>query len=551
MKRNIGVHWFLFFLAFLVVFFRLYQLHFNPDPRTKHQSESQYWSKLNLSSPRGIIADRNGVPLAISVPAITLFVDPLFWNPKNAELIKPILSEERYRRLKGELKGRYFPVARKLNFEKASEIIEKDIQGLFWVKEYKRFYPHGEFMAQMLGFCDIDDRGLAGLEYLWDFLLYAPPKVLTVTKDASGKVISFPTYGDKSWGKEYKGEVHLTIDSRIQHIVEKYLKKAFKIHRADWAAAVLMNPKTGEILASSSLPEFDPNKRETLINAESLRNNVISRVYEPGSTLKPVMMSIALTEGKATPQKDHFYCTGKIRVADTTIHDVKPHGSLDLKGVIINSCNVGMATIGMRLDPKRTYGHLSRFGFGMKTGVELPGEERGLLNTPELWQGSVPANIAIGQGIGVTPLQLARAISAVANGGYLVKPFLVKEAVTAQGEVVYQGRPENLGQVMSKETSNWLKAAMEDVVKQGTGQVVGRKDVRIAGKTGTAQVAKGGIYQKGVFVSSFVGFWPVEDPNNLLLIVIGHPKGKAHFGSEVAAPVFRDVMEDVLKLPTR
>jgi cell division protein FtsI (penicillin-binding protein 3)/stage V sporulation protein D (sporulation-specific penicillin-binding protein) len=210
-----------------------------------------------------------------------------------------------------------------------------------------------------------------------------------------------------------------------------------------------------------------------------------------------------------------------------------------------------MATIGMRLDPKRTYGHLSRFGFGMKTGVELPGEERGLLNTPELWQGSVPANIAIGQGIGVTPLQLARAISAVANGGYLVKPFLVKEAVTAQGEVVYQGRPENLGQVMSKETSNWLKAAMEDVVKQGTGQVVGRKDVRIAGKTGTAQVAKGGIYQKGVFVSSFVGFWPVEDPNNLLLIVIGHPKGKAHFGSEVAAPVFRDVMEDVLKLPTR
>jgi len=548
MKRSIGIHWVLLFLVFCLVFFRLYQLHFYPDPRIKQQSESQYWSNLKLSAPRGSITDRNGVPLAISVPAITFFVDPLFWRPENADSLKPIISRERYFRLKGNLKGRYFPVAKKVDLENAKEIIGKDIPGLFWVKEYKRFYPHGELMPQVLGFCDIDDRGLSGLEYLWDFLLYTPPKMLRVTKDASGKIINFPTYSDRSWDGNRKGEVRLTIDSRVQHVVEKYLRKAFKLHHADWAAAVLINPKTGEILASSSFPDFDPNIRETLLRSESLRNNVISRVYEPGSTLKPVMMGIALTEGKASPRKDHFYCTGKIRVADTTIHDVKPHGSLDLEGVIINSCNIGMATIGMRLNPKKTYNHLIRFGFGMKTGIELPGEEKGLLNTPELWRGSVPANVAIGQGIGVTPLQLARAIAAIANGGYIVKPFIVKEAVTPEGEVVYRGKPERLGQVISTETSRWLKTAMENVVRRGTGQAVYRKDTRIAGKTGTAQVARGGVYQKGVFVSSFVGFWPVDDPENLLLVVIGYPKEGEYFGSVVAAPVFRDVLEEILKI---
>ncbi|MFP4482343.1 MAG: peptidoglycan D,D-transpeptidase FtsI family protein [Thermovirgaceae bacterium] len=546
MRRFPGLYWILLLLCFLAFFYRLYNLHFHPDPRTVSQAKTQYWARITLSTTRGVIEDANGIPLALSSPATSFFIDPTIWDPSNAEALMPYVSKHTYEKLRKNLPGRYFSVARKVDTKKAEDILRLDIPGLFHVRETRRTYPQGRTLSHVLGFCDIDDNGLAGLELFWDHLLYSPPQSKVFTKDASGEIVDVSP-GEGLDGTTQTGMLRLTIDSRFQHIIEKYMAKAVADHKAEWGAAVMVSPESGEIEAMCSMPDFNPNKRETLALKDVLLNNAIGRVYEPGSTLKPVIAGIALSNAIASP-REHFECRGKIRIADVVIHDIRAHGKLVFPELLIKSCNVGMALIGDRMDPHTTYGCLKQWGFGSKTGIGLPGEESGLLNTPDRWRGSVPANIAIGQGLGVTPLQMAMALAAVVNGGHLLKPYIVREALSPEGEPVYQGKPETLFNVLSPETSAYLKEILEEVVTEGTGRTVFMGTPRIGGKTGTAQVAKGGVYLEKTYVSSFVGFWPVERPRHLIFVAIGHPRGDEYLGGRVAAPVFRKILEDVLKI---
>ncbi len=546
MRRFPGLYWIFLLLCFFVFFFRLYTLHLQPDPRAVSQAKTQYWAHITLSTTRGVIEDTNGIPLALSSPATSFFIDPAIWDPSNAEALKPYVSERAYEKLLTDLPGRYFSVARKLGARETEEILSLHIPGLFHVRETRRIYPQGRTLSHVLGFCDIDDNGLAGLELFWDHLLYSPPQRRVFAKDAGGNIVELSP-GENLDATTRTGMLRLTIDSRFQHIVERYMVEAIRENKAEWGAAVMVSPESGEVQAMCSIPDFNPNLRETLASRNALLNNAIGRVYEPGSTLKPVIAGIGLSNAITDP-RERFECRGKIRIADVVIHDISAHGKLVFPELLIKSCNVGMAVIGDRMDPRLTYGYLKQWGFGSKTGIGLPGEENGLLNTPDRWRGSVPANIAIGQGLGVTPLQMAMALSAVVNGGRLLKPYIVREALSPEGKPVYRGKPETLFTVLSDDTSNYLKGVLEKVVTEGTGRTVFMGTPRIGGKTGTAQVAKEGVYLENTYVSSFAGFWPVEQPKHLLFVAIGHPRGGEYLGGRVAAPVFRNIIEDVLKI---
>jgi len=546
MRRFPGMYWIFLLLCFFVFFYRLYNLHFHPDRRVVSQAKTQYWAHITLSTTRGVIEDANGIPLALSTPATSFFIDPAIWDPSNAEALKPYVSERAYEKLLTDLPGRYFSVARKLGSSETEDILRLHIPGLFHVRETHRTYPQGRTLSHVLGFCDIDDNGLAGLELFWDHLLYSPPQSRVFVKDAAGEIVEFPP-GANLDSTAQAGMLRLTIDSRFQHIVEKYMAQAVTENKAEWGAAVMVSPESGEVQAMCSIPDFNPNVRETLASPDALLNNAIGRVYEPGSTLKPVIAGIALSNGITSPN-ERFECRGKIKIADVVIHDITAHGKLLFPELLIESCNVGMAIIGDRMDPRMTYGFLQQWGFGSETGISLPGEESGLLNTPDRWRGSVPANIAIGQGLGVTPLQMAMALSAVVNGGHLLKPYIVREALSPEGKPVYRGKPETLFTVLSDETSAYLKEVLEKVVTEGTGRTAFMGTPRIGGKTGTAQVANGGVYLENTYVSSFAGFWPAERPRHLLFIAIGHPRGGEYLGGRVAAPVFRKIVEDVLKI---
>lgn len=521
-----------------------------PDPRTVLQANSQYWTQVAISTSRGVIRDSRGSALALSIPATSLFIDPQYWDPANAAVVKNVLgdliSPEVLEKISRPMKGRFVWVARKIPPEVAARILSKKLEGIYALKERKRVYPQGKLLAHVLGFCDIDDEGLAGLEQSWQEILYSPPQVKILARDAAGQGIDLLSL-QRAPKLHGPGELTLTIDPILQMVVEKHLEEATVEYRPKWAAAVCMDPRSGAVLASASWPTFDPNRRETLLDPAVRLNNVIGRVYEPGSTLKPVIMATAMEQGLVR-ENETFHCAGRIRIADGTVTDIKAHGSEILQDLIVNSCNVGMAQIGIRFRPRFAYDNLRQWGFSDPSGIELPGEEAGLVSTPEQWRGVVPANIAIGQGIGVTPLQLVAALSAVINGGRCVRPFIVKEARDGTGNVVYRGEVCVRNVVISKKTSDWVRSAMRRVVTNGTGKAANSPHVTVGGKTGTAQVAERGKYVKGRFVASFVGFWPAENPDHILLVVLGEPSQKGHLGGAIAAPAFRAILEDYLLL---
>ena len=535
--------WLLLAAFILALLFRLYSLQVDPDPRVRSQAGSQYWARLRVTAPRGFIRDKNGIALAISTPTLSFFIDPTLWDPGNAPLLQDLIPRPRLERISGSIGGRYYPIARKVDPPISDRIINLRLPGLFWVKETKRVYPEGNTLSHVLGFCDIDDRGLAGAELFWDSVLYAPPEGRIIAKDARGDFVDVAIPGH-TMTADNDSLVQLTIDSRLQHILERRLREGFLQHKAEWAAAVLLEPSTGRILGMASLPDFNPNDRNTFADKESLRNNALSRVFEPGSTLKPIIMANLIDNGEVS-QSTTVNCRGKIRVADVTIHDIKAHGLMTPTSIISDSCNVGMVTSVRNSDPFRTYSFLRRCGFGDLTGVEMPGEESGLMIPPSQWRGSVPATISIGHGIGVTPLQLAVATSSIANGGKIMKPFIVSEIRSRGGALEYQGSPVVVSELMSARTAQWMREALRLAVEKGTGRSADVSGAKVAGKTGTAQVPGAGGYLKGDYTPSFVGFWPFNDPKFLLLIVIGNPRAGDFLGGKVAAPVFRSIVQDI------
>jgi stage V sporulation protein D len=506
-----------------------------------------------LQSPRGTIYDRNGRELAISSLSKSLYVNPKQLNKPPeilANLLAPILgmkAEDIKERL--TVDARFMWIKRTLDKDVAERVTalikEQQLQGFAFIEESKRYYPNDSLAAHILGFVGTDDTGLEGIERTLDKTIKGENSQQVVETDSYGVPIynSIFTFIPRKEGKS----VLLTIDSTIQFIVEQSLDQAMKKTRAKAATAIVMNPKTGEILAMASRPAYNPNQFPRYSPAD-WKNRAVSSIYEPGSTFKSIVAAAALQEGVVQPQ-ERFHDTGFVEVSGRRIQnwDGGSYGDVAFVDIIKNSINTGFVQVGMRLGAQRLNDYARAFGFGKATDVELPGEVDGLLFETHDMRASDLATMSIGQSIAVTPLQLLTAVCAIANDGVLLKPHIIKEIRNPDGSVVSAVPTEPVRQVISQETARTLTGMLEKVVSEGGGKKAAVKGYRFAGKTGTAERLKnGGGYEAGKYIASFVGYGPIDETQIAALVVIDEPGG-IYYGGEVAAPVFSDIMTQVMR----
>ncbi len=541
------VHWYLVFAVMILYFVVLVRVQLYPDRRTVEQLSRQYRLSERQAMDRGSIYDGSGDPLALSITTYSVFLDPgvAGFEPKSVEKLIPYIGAAKVKPLREKLNRRFYWIKRYLERDEAEEILKNCGKGYYIREERKRIYPKGNLLAHILGYCDQDGWGLAGLELMWNSTLLTPEKKRIHYRGASQASDAVL----EQRGNSEKQGLYLTIDSEIQYALERFLDERAKEIKAPWAAGVCLATKTGEVKAMASYPVFDPNNRSTFANAKALSNNAVNRVYEPGSTFKPIMTAMALEQGRLR-QNESFRCPAHLKVADGFISDSHPkdNGMMTIAQIIEKSSNVGMAQVGMRMPPTSTYEEMRAWGIGSRTGVNLNGEESGLLPTADKWYGITPANVAIGQGFAVTPLQLATAYNAIVNDGILVRPYLVRSAVDSEGKVVYHSEMMEVGRVASPKNCKWLRNVMRQVVTRGTGTPANSELVQVGGKTGTAQIAHHGKYVKGRYNASMIGFWPVSDPQYTMLIVFGDVTGKVYYGGSVAGGVFKKVVDEVERL---
>ncbi|NLL36818.1 MAG: penicillin-binding protein 2 [Fretibacterium sp.] len=547
MRRNYRFSpWLIFLGLFLFLAIKLVERQCFPDPRVLQQSQQQYWRRVPVRSSRGIIQDCKEHALVIPEVSSSFAINPQFVTPSDIEVLQTVFPEDIVNRIRAPGKNQFVWLKRQTSQEEAEKIEALGLESIYKVEEQIRSYPNKNLMAHVLGFCNIDNYGQTGIEQFWNSILFDPPGYRILIRQPGATSLSLMK--EEIERKHVTPVVTLTVDSRIQYVLEKHLENISLENKAKWGAAVCMNPRTGEVLAMSSWPFFDPSDRRAR-PAAAVVNNAVSRNYEPGSTFKPILMGIALEEGLVR-KNELFVCPARLKVADGYVAEAYPKamGNIDTANVLIKSSNVGMAQIGIRAEKVRMYETLRAWGFGRRSDIELPGVGRGLMASPGQWRGVVPANIAIGQGLAMTPLQLATAMAAVVNGGKLMSPYIVKKAVNSVGEVVYEGAPRLLREVLTPETSQWLRTTMRRVVTEGTGKNANTSVTSLGGKTGTAQVAEAGKYSKSRYVASFIGFWPFESPRYLMLIVVGEPSKGRYYGGELVAPTFRRIVEEMAEL---
>jgi cell division protein FtsI (penicillin-binding protein 3) len=542
-------------LGFALVALRLVQLQVFEQSRLSARAERQQERVVTLDAKRGTIFDRRGRELAVSLEVDSVYGIPSkVDNPRElAERLSRILREDP-RRIERKLGGdRHFVwLSRKVDPAKAAKVRELDSDEIRLRSETRRFYPKKALAGPVLGFTGVDNEGLEGLERVYDKMLRGVSGWVLAEKDAMGRTV-FPGGPGFQYQMPKQGhDVILTIDEVLQHITDKELDAALASSRARGGVAIVMNPQTGEVLALSvrangrGRPAFNPNEPQRYKPAE-WRNRAVTDAFEPGSIFKPFLAAAAIEERVVHPL-ERFDCSGgQIQVADRVIKDAHENGVLTFADVIAQSSNVGTIKVALRLGKDRYYKYITAFGFGRKTGVDLPGEISGQLKDSRLWSGVSIGSIAIGQEIGVTPMQMAAAYCALANGGTLMKPYLVSEIVDHGGGAGRKFSPEPAGRVVSPETCAKVNRMLQRVVEQGTGKQAKPGGYSAAGKTGTAQKIdqRTGGYSKTDYVSSFVGFAPANSPKLVILVMIDVPEG-AIYGGAVAAPVFRAIAEQGL-----
>ena len=512
-------------------------------------------------SPRGKILDRNGRELAISRMAKSLVINPSKVKPEDRDNLVAQLSE--ILKLKPEeiredidTGGVFVYVKRRLEVDEENAIKElkeaNEYECLELHDEVKRYYPNDMLAANVLGFIGTDDKGLAGMEQYADELLKGEAQEADLIIDMRGRPIFDSIFSAAQ--QRYKGDnsknITLTIDSTMQFIVEQSLDKAMADNNPKAVTAVVMDPRTGDVLAMASRPSYNPNKFWQA-NDEAWRNRAISSVYEPGSTFKAMVAGTALQEGVVAPNMT-FYDPGHIDVSEKRIQNWngESFGNVTFTDIVKNSINTCFAQIGLWLGGEKLNEYAEKFGFGQATGIELPGEESGILfaNPKEMVSSDV-ATMAIGQSIAVTPLQLVTAMSAVANDGVLLKPHIIKQITNADGSVYKEYGREEVHRVIDSATDKTLVGLLEQVVATGGGSKAAVKGYRIAGKTGTAQKINEHTsgYMEGRYIASFCGFAPVENPEIVVLVVIDDPSAGAFYGGQIAAPVARDIFSQLFR----
>ena len=558
-KRRIQIILILVSMAFAGLFCRLIWIQlFKGEELQKMAYESRF-RDVEIEAKRGVISDRKGRPLAISITTDSFYANPpQIEEGQEAEIaaqLSAILGISQTEILNQITKEQAFVwIQRKVDKDKAEAIKKLDIKGVHSVEEPERVYPKGTLLANVLGFVGMDNNGLNGVEASYDKVLSGTPGTLMVEYDSKNQRI--PEATQKYIAPEDGSSLALTIDETIQYIAERELKKMVETSQPDRAGILVMEPKTGRILAMAESPTFDPNAYNEY-DENTWKNFLISDVYEPGSTFKTVVMSGALEEGVVRLQ-DSFYCGGAIKVKGGTIRCWRtghPHGNESFAEGVQNSCNPVFVTIGLKMGQELFYKYLNGFGFGQKTGIDLPGEGTGLVVSKDRCTELDLATMSIGQANAVTPIQLLTAFCAISNGGNLMKPQIVQEIRDASGNVIETIEPEVVRKVISSETSKTVMTVLETVVSQGTGKTAYTEGYRAGGKTGTAQkIIPGGGYSATDFIPSFMGVAPTNDPQIVCLVIADNPKVGPHTGSAVCAPVFHAVVRDTLsylKVPTQ
>ena len=514
---------------------------------------SDLWSRnLPIEASRGRILDRNGVVLADNITTTSLVLIPnQIKNKKEvttklAEILGVSFDEMKEHVYKETSIERVHPEGRRLSYEVADKIEALNFDGVYLVKESKRYYPYEEMLSHVLGYVGIDNQGLSGIELQYDDYLTGENGAIKYFSDAKGNKLELTDlYIEPQDGMD----LQLTIDINIQKSVERELDNVVDMFNPDMALAVVMDPKTGEILAMSSRPNFDPNNYQNYTQEELSRNLPIWASYEPGSTQKIVTTAAAVEEKVVDLFKDEFTDTGSVRVDTARIKCWKAggHGHQTFLQVLQNSCNPGFVKMGQLLGKERLFHYLDLFGFGSKTGIDLNGEGEGIIFPLDQVGNIELATTAFGQGISVTPIQQITAISAVINGGDLLKPFVLKNILEPEtGNVMEHNSKIKVRKVISEETSEIMRYALETVVALGGGKSAYIDGYRIGGKTGTAQKAVNGAYLANNYIMSFVGIVPSNDPEAVLYIAIDNPKDTALLSSYTTTPIARRILLDII-----
>jgi cell division protein FtsI (penicillin-binding protein 3) len=534
----------------VVVVARLIQVQLVRHDHYVQKAQRQQERTLPLAPVRGSIVDARKRVLAESVAAVSIYADPqaITDGRSTARALAAIpdfgLTAKQIEQKLGS-DGAFVWVARQLPAETGEAAKKLKLPGIYFLDEHRRTYPRGTLAANVVGYVGLDGEGLAGIEHAFDARIRGRAGRVTLLRDAKRGMY---LVGGEGTNRPIDGDsIALTIDSVVQFIAERALQRAVDKYRAAGGSAIVMNPANGAVLAMASYPTFDPNRfRE--FGPDQWRNRNVQDMYEPGSTFKVVTASAALEEGLVTPSQILDCGNGEIQIGNFTIHEHggAKYGLITFTDVIAHSSNVGSIRVGLALGQERFYNYIKQFGFGERTGIELPGETPGKLRRTQAWSQLSNASISIGQEIAVTPLQVATAIAAIANGGVRVAPHIIDHLADSQGDTILRPQRPAPVRVISEKTAAVLNEILKVVVSSGTGVRAALAEHIVAGKTGTAQKAVRGGYSPDRVVASFGGYVPADRPQLVILVVVDDPRG-GQYGGEIAAPAFKEIAEASLR----
>jgi len=540
---------FLLYSIFLTLLFQILQLSLFHHSSLVEQATSQHRLVVDIPPLRGSILDRHGQGLAVNLKVPSIYAVPRLLHAEEKEALAAELAEilslsRSFVRGRLDRDKSFIWIKRRVSAEEAKKIEARGHPALGILYEYKRFYPHGELLANLLGFTNVDSQGIEGVERMMDGELGGKPGKRFTRRDALGREIK--AFEERMIPAVDGHRVVLTIDRYLQYVTERALDRAYRKWKAKGAVAVLMNPHNGEVLAMATRPTFDPNSPGQ-VPFENYRNRAVTDMFEPGSVFKIVAATALLGERKVTMTEKINCEQGEWTWGFKTLHDVHGYGLLSFPEVIIKSSNIGTTKFASRLAPKTLDHYMKLFGFGRKTGIDLEGEAPGFLRPPPQWSKTSPYAVPIGQEVMVTALQLGRAISFIANGGYLVEPQVIERVEDIHGVTLREKAPSREEPKLEPAIVEVLKEILWKATEEGTGKSARVKGIPVAGKTGTAQKILG--YRKGYshsnFMGSFIGFAPADEPILSMVVVLDDPR-PLYYGGTVAAPVFSEVMEAAL-----
>ena len=543
-------------LVFIIIIIRVFCLQVVEYRKLNTLAENLWSRNLPVGADRGRILDRHGKVIAGNVTTSSLVLIPN--QIKNKEEVSKNLAEvlgvsydEMYKHVSKKVSiERVHPEGRDLNYEISEKINNFKYDGVYLLKETERYYPYKETLSHVIGYVGIDNQGLSGLELLYDKYLTGTNGSIKYFSDGKGKKLVLPEiYETPTPGMD----INLTIDLDLQLILENELTNAEKKYNVEGAIGIVMDPKTGEILAMSNRPTFDPTNYQNYSIETINRNLAIWSSYEPGSTFKILTVAAAVNEGKINLFEDTYFDTGSIRVDGGVLHcwKHKGHGQQTFLEVIENSCNPGFVVMGNKLGKETLFDYIYRFGFGKKTGIDLNGEGKGILFDLEKVGPLELATTSFGQGVSVTALQQVEAVSAIINNGNMYTPFVVKSISDYEtGTIIKETKPNLKGKNLIKEESSKLvRYALESVVANGSGHNAYIEGYRIGGKTGTAQkVGQDGKYMVGNYILSFIGFMPADDPKYVVYIALDGAKGVTQYGGTASAPIAKNIFNGIINL---